>query len=302
MTESTTFSSRSNAKRAAEKAIRDGTASSIDYRIQSDFPDGYPAGTERFVIAWKTGPTPAEADEQDSDVARQAIAEIESGNDRPITGEELQEHFDSWESEAAEMDPFARIEEPDTDNHVDKEGLADDHKEESETEVSMPDLFPPGTRVIVQVSARKRRTGAVEYRVDATSCRVKFDGPNPSVLCRYNQLALDDGSEQAQVPKKTERRKAEHQRADRKPSKSAELDAAAARGEMPSKPIITSKANQAQYQKRFDKLESLALADDWDAVQSYEVKGINSYAKMVKQYRDRLLVAHEAQQSTSEAA
>ena len=36
------------------------------------------------------------------------------------------------------------------------------------------------------------------------------------------------------------------------------------------------------------------MADDWSAIRGYEVKGINSYAKMVKQYRDRLLVAHEA--------
>jgi hypothetical protein len=37
---------------------------------------------------------------------------------------------------------------------------------------------------------------------------------------------------------------------DRKPSKSAELDAAAARGETPTKPVMTSKANP-HYQARF---------------------------------------------------
>ena len=62
---------------------------------------------------------------------------------------------------------------------------------------------------------------------------------------------------------------------------------------MPSKPIVTSKANP-HYQKRFDQLEKWAMADDWNAIREYEVKGINSYAKMVKQYRDRLLMAHEA--------
>jgi len=56
---------------------------------------------------------------------------------------------------------------------------------------------------------------------------------------------------------------------------------------------MTSKANP-HYQGRFDKLEAMAMAGDWDGVRGYEVKGINSYAKMVKQYRDRLLAAHGA--------
>jgi hypothetical protein len=46
MADSTTFSTRSNARRAAEKAIRDGTAPSIDYGLRSH-RDG------RFEIVWK---------------------------------------------------------------------------------------------------------------------------------------------------------------------------------------------------------------------------------------------------------
>jgi hypothetical protein len=88
---------------------------------------------------------------------------------------------------------------------------------------------------------------------------------------------------------------------DRKPSKASERDAQAATGAMPTKPIMTSKANP-HYQKRFDQLEALAMAGDWAGVRGYEVKGINSYAKMVAAYRDRLLAAHEAQQRATEAA
>jgi hypothetical protein len=284
MTDITTFSTRSNAKRAAEKAIARGTAPSIDYGIKERGLNGY-------EIVWhlKGDGSCTSAGEPHS-----AMATEEADNEGLITGEELQEHFDSWESQAAAMDPFARIEEAATDNPVDKEEVADDHVEESETEVSMPDLFPPGARVIVQVGPRKRRTGAVDYRVDATSCRVKLDGAMPSVLCRYSQLTLDDGSEPIPMPRKAERKPRAAPTGNRKPSKSSELDAAAARGEMPAKPIITSKANQLQYQKRFDQLEKWALADDWNAVRAYEVKGINSYAKMVKQYRERLLAAHAA--------
>jgi predicted RNA-binding protein with PUA-like domain len=70
---------------------------------------------------------------------------------------------------------------------------------------------------------------------------------------------------------------------------------------MPEKPIVTPKAN-SHYQARFDKLERMANEGDWDGVRNYEVKGINSYAKMVKQYRDRLLAAHAASEAAAETA
>jgi hypothetical protein len=77
-------------------------------------------------------------------------------------------------------------------------------------------------------------------------------------------------------------------------SKAAELDAAAARGVMPTKPVVTSHWKYP-YQRRFDKLAELAAAGDWDAVAAYECNGLNSYSKMVRQYRDRLVAAHKAQ-------
>ena len=116
------------------------------------------------------------------------------------------------------------------------------------------------------------------------------------------QLSLDDGSEPLPAPAKPERKPRAAPSGDRKPSRRVELDMLAATGVMPSKPIMTSPTNKAQYQPRFDKLEAMATAGEWDGVRAYEVKGINSYAKMVKQYRDRLLAAHAAQQSKEEAA
>ena len=67
---------------------------------------------------------------------------------------------------------------------------------------------------------------------------------------------------------------------------------------MPTKPDVTSHANH-HYQKRFDRLAELAAAGDWDAVAGYECSGVNSYAKMVRQYRDRLVTAHRAQQAAA---
>ena len=35
-----------------------------------------------------------------------------------------------------------------------------------------------------------------------------------------------------------------------------------------------------------------------DAVAAYECNGVNSYAKIIRQYRDRLVAAHKAQQTS----
>jgi hypothetical protein len=40
--------------------------------------------------------------------------------------------------------------------------------------------------------------------------------------------------------------------------------------------------------------ERLAKAGDWDGVRNYEVKGSNSYSKMVARYRQDLLAVHAA--------
>jgi hypothetical protein len=75
--------------------------------------------------------------------------------------------------------------------------------------------------------------------------------------------------------------------------KAREADAAAARGVTPDKPDVTSHAN-AHYQKRFDRLAELAASGDWNGVAAYQCNGVNTYAKMVRQYRNRLLTAHRA--------
>src|SRR5262249_28783182 len=68
-------------------------------------------------------------------------------------------------------------------------------------------------------------------------------------------------------------------------------------GKLPDKaPVVTSKANP-HYQKHLDRLFSLAKAGDWDAVRDYEVKGSNSYSKMVARYRQDLLAVHAASEA-----
>jgi hypothetical protein len=238
MADSTTFSSRSNAKRAADTAIGKGTVPNVDYEI-------HPRDDGRFEIVWLTRGVP-----------------------------------------------------PTTDEAPDEEQALE------ETPAKAADPFPKGARV--RVRGRKNRangttfTGTVDYRVDANFYRVFVDGARgDSALYRTVDISPSDAPALAQEAKtgKPERKPRAAPSGDRKPSKNAELDAAAARGEMPTKPIMTSPTNKAQYQPRFDKLEAMATAGDWDGVRGYEVKGINSYAKMVKQYRERLLTAHAASTS-----
>lgn len=159
--------------------------------------------------------------------------------------------------------------------------------------------WPDGTRV--QIGKRASRLGTIAYRVGGDHWRVQMDNaPKGSTVlyhCKHFLQRNDAAPADEAKPAKQERA----QRVGRKHEKTADLDAAVARGTMPPKPIMTSKANP-HYQKRFDFLAQKAAEGDWDAVRKYEVKGINSYAKMVKQYRDRLLAAHAAQQSSKEAA
>ena len=70
-------------------------------------------------------------------------------------------------------------------------------------------------------------------------------------------------------------------------------------GRLPQKaPVVTSAAN-THYQKHFDRLFDLAKAGDWDGVRNYEVKGSNSYSKMVARYRQDLLAVHAASEAAT---
>ena len=288
----TGFSLRNNAKRAAERMIHNGTAPSIGYGLRTR-EDG------RFEIVWKSGaPDPASSEDvpegytgrdipdvlEPSDAEDNAAAEAhEDEIDRAVAAERIAE---------IEQDPGSIVEGATLEERLSQL----DETEASAPAEPEPDPWPAGARVSVAVNKRKIRTGAIASRVDKDHWRVAIDGAAASVttLFRGDQFSPLKTGEEAPEPKpeKKERRRPATQR----PSKSSELDAAAAAGVMPEKPIVTSKANP-HYQKRFDHLAAQAAAGDWDAVKAYEVNGINSYAKMVRQYRDRLLAAHAASQN-----
>jgi hypothetical protein len=70
-----TFSTRSNARRAAEKLLTDGTAPAVDYGIKEG-DDG------RFEIVWKTG-TPATTGEIGTEIATATEAEPSAAASEP---------------------------------------------------------------------------------------------------------------------------------------------------------------------------------------------------------------------------
>jgi hypothetical protein len=164
-------------------------------------------------------------------------------------------------------------------------GVADAEPETDPDAWKQTNPWPAGTRVSVAISKKRARAGIVDYRVDRDHWRVVLDGAAGGIsnLYKGDQFSTTDTAVPEPKPGRAPPQTG-------KPSKSSELDATAATGIMPEKPIVTSKANP-HYQKRFDFLAERAAAADWPAVEAYEVKGINSYAKMLKQYRDRLLAA-----------
>jgi hypothetical protein len=131
--------------------------------------------------------------------------------------------------------------------------------------------------------------GAIVGRIDAEHFWVALDGAEAP------HMAIPEAALQPGKTPRTPRTRAPAGEPRR--SKAREADELAANGVMPTKPDVTSHANH-HYQKRFDRLAELAAADDWQALADYQCTGVNTYAKMVRQYRDRLLAAHRAQMAT----
>ena len=62
--------------------------------------------------------------------------------------------------------------------------------------------------------------------------------------------------------------------------------------DLPEKPLIKSQSNTAQrYQRMLDHLAESASAGDWDAERAVRIKESDNYAKVVMDYRARLLLA-----------
>ena len=156
------------------------------------------------------------------------------------------------------------------------------------------DEWPAGARVMVR-SRKSWREATIISRLDPDHWRAEYPGGGSGVFREADIRAYDPKGDatpakQPGCAKATAPQKSSHSRYRIDPE-------TIAAGRLPERaPIVTSAAN-LHYQKHFDRLFGLAKAGDWDGVRNYEVKGSNSYSKMVARYRQDLLAVHAASEA-----
>ena len=152
-----------------------------------------------------------------------------------------------------------------------------------------PNELPHGTRVMVR-KRKSWREATIISRLDPDLWRAEYPGGGSGMFREADIRAYDPKrdampAEQPRRAKPTTPQKSSRSRYTIDPE-------AIAAGQLPDMaPVVTSNANP-HYQKHFDRLFDLAKAGDWDGVRNYEVKGSNSYSKMVARYRQDLLAVH----------
>jgi hypothetical protein len=276
------FSTRSNAKRAAEKMIGNGTAPAVDYRIK-------PRDDGRFEIEWKTNPAPATE-------AIEAEITTASGEGEPAS---MAAHRDEgiFEKNPASVSGA----EANTGGGAPETAGTTESTESAKRSPAdlTEDPFPADTWVKVRQGKRKVIIGQVRQRVDPRTWRVhQFGKPEDwTILATAAQLCRTEPAPEAPKSARRSRRRTAAEPAKASRSQYAISADMIAAGKLPEKPpVVTSKANP-HYQKHFDRLLGLAKAGDWDAVRDYKVTGSNSYSKMVARYRQDLLAVHVASET-----
>jgi hypothetical protein len=282
-TTASSFSTRSNAKRAAGQMIAKGVAPAVDYGIERD--------NGRFEIVWKTALTSAVFGETPGAQAKQTcgdhMLEKGEGEVRLNTGPSTDEVEAEIVTAGTAANEAAAPSEP--------RSLAPALSEPAPiaAQPEPENKWPDGTRVMV----RKRISwgeAAIVSRLDLGYWRAEYPGGG-SGMFKEADIRAYDAERDAKPATQPGRAKA----TEPKPSLSryAIDPEAIAAGNLPEKaPVVTSAANP-HYQKHFDRLFGLAKAGDWDAVRDYKVTGSNSYSKMVARYREDLLALYAASET-----
>jgi hypothetical protein len=285
-TTATSFSTRSNAKRAAEQMIAKSVAPAADYGIER-------RDNGRFEIVWKTALTSAAFAEtpgaQANHTCEDHMLEKAEGEGRPNTGPSADEVEAEIVTAGATANEAAAPSEP--------RSLAPALGEPAPiaAQPEPANKWPDGSRVMV----RKRKSwgeAAIVRRLDLGYWRAEYPGGG-SGMFKETDIRAYDGDRDAKPATQPRRAKAtEPKKASR--SKYGIDSEAIAAGRLPEKaPVVTSAANP-HYQRRFDELHKLAVAGDWAAVRDYKIRGSNSYSKLVARYQQDLLALH----APSEAA
>ena len=271
-TTASSFTLRKNAKRAAEAMIRKGTAPAVDYDIS-------PSGNGRFEIVWKTvkaAPTfdeEASADQPAAASPTEAASQPAPAATEPATTDAAPQPA----SEAEAASPPAPV------------------ATEAAPALSepAPNEWPHGTRVMVR-KRKSWREATIISRLDPDLWRAEYPGGGFGMFREADIRAYPERD--ANIAEQPRRAKAAAPQNSSRSRYAIDPETITA-GRLPQRaPVVTSNANP-HYQKHFDRLFALAKAGDWDGVGNYEVKGSNSYSKLVARYQRDLLALHAASES-----
>ena len=157
-----------------------------------------------------------------------------------------------------------------------------------------PNEWPYGTHVMVR-KRKSWREATIISHLDPDHWRAEYPGGG-SGMFREADIRAYDPKRDAMPAKQPRRAKPTTPQKSSRSRYTIDPEAIAA-GQLPDMaPVVTSNANP-HYQKHFDRLFALAKAGDWDGVGNYEVKGSNSYSKLVARYQRDLLALHAASES-----
>jgi hypothetical protein len=305
-TTASSFTLRKNAKRAAGAMIRKGTAPAVDYVIK-------PSDNGRFEIVWKIAKTAPTTDEVETEIAKasadqSAAASPTEAASQPAPAATEPETTDAARQRAsearAESQPAPAATEPATTDVAPQPESAAEAASQPAPGATEPALalsepapkneWPAGTRVMVR-KRKSWREATIISRLDPDHWRAEYPVGGFGMF-READIRAYDPKRDATPAKQPRRAKATAPQTSSRSRYAIDPEALAA-GRLPDKaPVVTSKANP-HYQKHFDRLFGLAKAGDWDEVRNYEVKGSNSYSKMVARYRQDLLAVHAASQA-----
>jgi hypothetical protein len=279
-TTASSFTLRKNAKRAAEAMIRKGTAPSVDYGIK-------PSDDGRFEIVWKNATTAPTANEIETEIAEASV-------DQPAAASPTE---DASQPTPSATKPATTDAAPQPASEAEAASQPAPAAPEPVPALSEPvpkNEWPHGTRVMVR-KGKSWREGTIITRLDPDHWRTEYPGGGSGMFREADIRAYDQ--ERDTTPAKQSRRtKATAPQTSSRSRYAIDPEAIAA-GRLPQRaPVVTSAANP-HYQKHFDRLFGLAKAGDWDGVRNYEVKGSNSYSKMVARYRQNLLAVHAASEA-----
>jgi hypothetical protein len=273
------FTLRKNAKRAAEAMIRRGTAPAVDYGIK-------PGDNGRFEIVWKIAEAAPTTDEVEIKVA-------EASPDQPVTASptEAASQRGPAATEPATTEAAPRAAEVEA---ASPPAPAATESARALSEPAPKNEWPAGTRVMAR-NRKSWREATIMNRLDPDHWRAEYTGGG-SGMFREADIRAYDPKLDATPAKQPRCAKAAAPEKSLQSRYRIDPETIAA-GRLPQRaPVVTSAANP-HYQKHFDRLFGLAKAGDWDGVRNYEVKGSNSYSKMVAGYRQDLLAVHAASEA-----